>query len=168
MADWTTQPCGIVGRLNLTRARRLAPLFDITLRVESDPLLDEGLPESIHESAFAVSVVCGPQFTGGGATAWIVQVKPADDGSMLPAWSIARTSNVCWPTARPVYDFGEVQSANEPVSSLHWNVDWVSFEVNVNDAFVSVVVAGGCAVSVVFGAVVSAGAWIVHVYVAGV
>ena len=67
----TEQPCGIAGRLNRTRARRLPPLLDITLRIESEPLFDAVLPESIQASAFAVSVCCGPQLTVG---LWIVHV----------------------------------------------------------------------------------------------
>ena len=65
----TEQPAGIVGRLNRTRARRLPPLLDITLRVESEPLFDPVLPESIQASPFAVSVCWAPQLTVG---LWIV------------------------------------------------------------------------------------------------
>ena len=54
---------GIVGMLKRTSARRLPPLFDMTLRSESEPLLSDGLPESIQASAVAVSVCCVPQFT---------------------------------------------------------------------------------------------------------
>ena len=67
----TEQPVGIVGRLNRTSARRLPPLLDITLRVESEPLFDEVLPESIQASAFAVSVCWVPQLT---VVLWIVHV----------------------------------------------------------------------------------------------
>ena len=115
----------------------------MTLRIESEPLLLVGLPCSIQASWLAPRVCCAPQLTGGGVFAWIVHVKPAGEPSMFPAWSMARTSKVCWPTARPVYDFGAVQAAKSPVSSLHWNVTGVSFDSNVNEAFVSVVVAGG-------------------------
>src|ERR687895_712223 len=53
----TEQPCGMVGRLNRTRARRLPPLLDMTLRIESEPLFDEVLPESIQASAAAGGVL---------------------------------------------------------------------------------------------------------------
>jgi hypothetical protein len=42
----------------------------MTLRIESDPLLFEVLPESIQASAFAVSVCCAPQSTV--VALWIV------------------------------------------------------------------------------------------------
>jgi hypothetical protein len=65
----TEQPSGMVGRLKRTRARRFPPLFDMTLRIESEPLFDVVLPESIQESAFAVSVCWAPQST---VELWIV------------------------------------------------------------------------------------------------
>ena len=89
---------------------------------------------------------------------------------MLPAASFARTEKVCDPIARPVYAFGVVQAAYEPVSSLHSKVRLplgvtLSVPANPNDAFVCVVVAGGLAPIVVSGAIVSgvgAGSWISH------
>ena len=39
--------------------------------------------------------------------------------STSPTRSVARTSNRCSPTARPVYWRGEVQLAQAPPSSLH-------------------------------------------------
>ena len=66
----TEQPCGIVGRLKRTTARRLPPLFDMTLRIESEPVLAVGLPELSQASAAAVSVCCAPQLTA----VWIVHV----------------------------------------------------------------------------------------------
>jgi hypothetical protein len=59
----TEQPCGMVGRLKRTTARRLPPLLDMTLRIESEPLLLVVLPESIQASAAAVRVTSGPQST---------------------------------------------------------------------------------------------------------
>jgi hypothetical protein len=53
------------------------------------------------------------------------------------------------------------------LSREHWKVELLSDEPNWNDAVVWVVVADGCCVIVVSGAVVSAGAWIVHVWLAG-
>src|SRR5687767_2320222 len=44
------------GRLKRTSARLLPPDFACTLRIESVPLFEEVLPESIHASALAESV----------------------------------------------------------------------------------------------------------------
>ena len=52
---------------------------------DADPLRDGG-PESIEVFGAVVS---------------IVQVELAGVASTLPAWSIARTSKVCEPSARP-------------------------------------------------------------------
>ena len=43
-------------------------------------------------------------------------------GSTLPAASVARTENVCAPSARVPVVSGEVQAANVPPSTRHWNV----------------------------------------------
>ena len=96
----TEQPCGMVGRLNWTRARRLPPFFDMTLRIESEPLLLVVLPESIQASAVAVRVCCAPQFDGGAldrprvGRGRLVGV-PGGVGRADP-------EGVGWPTARPV------------------------------------------------------------------
>ena len=90
-------------------------------------------------------------------------MKLAGVRSVLPAASVARTWKVCEPTARPEYALGDVQAANAAASSLHSNVEGVSDEEKENEALVSVVVAGGCAVIVVSGAVVSTTASITHV-----
>jgi hypothetical protein len=45
------------------------------------------------------------------STAWTVQPKLAGVGSTLPAASVARTSKVCGPTARPANSAGEVHAA---------------------------------------------------------
>ena len=39
-----------------------------------------------------------------------VQVRLAGLGSVLPAGSVARTVNVCEPSARPLYVWGEVHA----------------------------------------------------------
>ena len=88
--------------------------------------------------------------------------------STLPAGSIARTSNVWGPALSPEWVVGDVQAANAPASSLHWNVEPASLEVNSNVAHVPDV-AGGPLLIVVWGGVVSVGpAVIVHVRLAGV
>src|SRR5918992_2256153 len=137
----TEQPCGIVGRLNRTRARRFAPFPDMTLRIESEPLLIDGLPWSIQASALAVSVCWEPQST---VELWIVQLCVAD--WEFSAASVARTSKLCWPSARLVYSFGEVHAVSGAESSEHWNViapGQLSVALKVNCAVVSDVVAGG-------------------------
>src|SRR5918999_1438323 len=106
----TEQPCGMDGRLKRTSARLFEPLFDMTLRIESEPLLLVVLPESIHASALAVSVCWLPQFTVG-AGGWTVHVALATVWSRLPAASTARTRNVCVVVVRFVYAFGEVHAA---------------------------------------------------------
>src|SRR5918992_704943 len=74
-------------------------------------------PESI--------VVSGASMSGGGGL--IAHVIAAGPGSALPWRSIARTWNVCDPTARSSYVVGVVQAAHAPASgpggsSLHSNV----------------------------------------------
>jgi hypothetical protein len=165
VADSTTQPCGFAGIEKRTSARRLllGP-FDMTLRIESDPLFDEALPWSIQLSAFAVSVCVEPQFGG----AWIVQEWVAGVASVFPAASLARTLNWCVPTASPVRSRGDVHAANGALSSEHSKVEPDSLEENVKLALVLVVVAAGPEPIVVSGAVVSGGGWIVQLWLAGV
>src|SRR5918996_568015 len=146
----TEQPCGIVGRLNPTRARRFAPFLDMTLRIESEPLLLVGLPSSIQASALAVRVCWEPQST---VELWIVQLYVAD--WELLAASVARTSNVWGLTARPEYDFGESQAASAAPSRRHSVVTappQLSLVVKANCAVVSAVVAAGFSVMEVLGA----------------
>ena len=76
----------------------LAAFLDMTFRIESPPLLADGPPWSTQASPLALSVCCEPQFGG----AAIVQVWRATDGSRLPAASMARTSKLWGPTARPL------------------------------------------------------------------
>src|ERR687892_1161928 len=150
----TEQPCGIVGRLNPTRARRFAPFLDMTLRIESEPLLLVGLPSSIQASALAVRVCWEPQST---VELWIVQLYVAD--WELLAASVARTSNVWGLTARPEYDFGESQTANAAPSRRHSVVTappQLSLVLKANCAVVSAVVAAGFSVMEMLGAVRSA------------
>src|SRR5687768_12535167 len=70
VADCTTQPSGMPsGIAKRIRARRFDPTFDITLRVESLPLLSSGLPSSIHASASAAYDAVAPHWTGAGGGA---------------------------------------------------------------------------------------------------
>src|SRR5688572_23243374 len=61
----------------------------------------------------------------------------------LPATSVTRTRNVCRPTARPVYVFGEPHSANAAASSAHAKDVPRSLDENSNVAVVLTVVASG-------------------------
>jgi hypothetical protein len=97
---------------------------------------------------FSLIVVSGAVVSGVGAGSWISHEWVAGEASTLLAASVARTSKVCGPTARPVYVFAEVQGANEPRSSLHSNVRLAgavpsSLPVKANVASVFVVVAFG-------------------------
>src|SRR3954449_8012092 len=101
---------------------------------------------------------------GGGACT--VHVRDAGDASTLPAASVARTSNVCAPTASPLKSRGDVHAPHTPPSSRHSNVA-ASLAPNVKLAVVAVTVPDGPPVIVVSGAVVSAGAATVHARDAG-
>jgi hypothetical protein len=69
-----------------------------------EPLSDEEKPK-VAESLVDVPdgpeliVVSGAVVSGGGTST--VQVRLAGEASVLPAASVARTSNVCEPFARP-------------------------------------------------------------------
>ena len=80
-----------------------------------------------------------------------VQVRLAGLGSVLPAGSVARTVNVCEPSARPLYVWGEVHAVSAPPSSVQPKVEPVSValkakvadaEADVPDGPVSIVVSG--------------------------
>src|SRR3954452_2454009 len=60
----------------------------------------------------------------------IVHVRVAGEASVLPAPSVARTLNVCEPSARPEYALGEVHAAYAPPSMRHSNVEPDSVDVN--------------------------------------
>ena len=73
---------------------------------------------------------------------------------MLPAASFARTEKVCVPRLT-LYDFGEVQADQEPLSSLHSNVEPDWDELNRKVAVLDQVELPGPLVIDVFGATVS-------------
>ena len=104
---------------------------------------------------------------GGGAGATIVQLQVAGVGSTFPAVSVARTSIVWAPTARPASPSGDAHAFQVPPSRRHWNVEPVSVAVNDTDAVVAVVDAAGPPVIVVSGGVVSAAATTVQLRLAG-
>ena len=126
------------------------------LPVSEDVKLNETFGDD-GSDGLTVIVVCG-------AVVSTVHVKDAALPSVLPAGSVARTSNVCEPSASPVYDCPLVQEANEPVSSLHSNVEPASVAVNEKLALVELVGLFGDVVIVVFGAPVSTA----QLWVAGV
>src|SRR5687768_6219474 len=99
----------------------------------------------------------------GAVASVIVHAKLAGVASTLPAPSIARTANVCGPTARPAYSCGEAHDANAAPSSEHSNSESISFDLNVTVALVAEVVACGLSRSVVSG-----GTATVHTYSTGV
>jgi hypothetical protein len=70
---------------------------------------------------------------------------------------MARTLKLRGPSGSVVYWRGDVQTSYADESSEHSKVDPASLDVNSNVALVEIVVAGGAAVIVVFGAVVSGG-----------
>ncbi len=74
---------------------------------------------------------------------------------MLPAASVARTEKVCEPSVSAASVSGEVHDPNEPLSTLHSNVEPVSLEENSNVGVLSLVAPDGPAVIDVSGAAVS-------------
>src|SRR5215210_7179351 len=92
-------------------------------------------------------------FTVGGPRS-TVQVWLAGVASVLPAWSVARTSKVWLPSARA----GEIvcglgQGLQLPPSIRHSKVELPSLELNVKLGVESLSIAGGAESMVVFGAV---------------
>ena len=59
---------------------------------------------------------------------------------MLPAASLARTSNVCAPSLSVAVVNGVLQDANAPASTLHSNVEPASVELKPNVGVLSLVV----------------------------
>jgi hypothetical protein len=106
-------------------------------------------------------------FGGVVSGAEIVQVCVAGEASTLPAPSVARTSNVCEPTPRPLYAFGDAHDAHAPPSMRHSNVDPDSLLANAKLADPDALGFDGPDEIVVSGGVVSAAAEIVQVCVAG-
>src|SRR5215212_9538316 len=93
--------------------------------------------KQLRDDAFTTTSTVGPSFwtllpetsiCGG----WVSSRKGerAGVGSTLPAGSIARTSNVCWPSASGAAVNGESHGANTALSSLHSNVEPGSVERN--------------------------------------
>ena len=84
-----------------------------------------------------------------------VNDRLAGEASVLPAASVARTSNVCAPSdSAPVVN-GEEQDANAAASTRHSNVEPASVAVKENVGVLSLVGPDGPAVMVVSGGVMS-------------
>ena len=80
-------------------------------------------------------------------------VHESGDGSVLPAASVARTSNVCTLSVRPLTECGLVHVAHAPPSIRHSKVDPGSDELNVKEGVVALDGSAGLATMVVWGAV---------------
>src|SRR5215208_8476981 len=83
-------------------------------------------------------------------------LRLAGVGSVLPAASVAFTSKVWVPLAKPVYVVGDTQGL-VAASSLHWKVEFGSEEEKVNVATLLLTVPEGPESMVVSGGVVSVG-----------
>ena len=68
-----------------------------------------------------------------------VNDRLAGDASVLPAASVARTSNVCAPSARAAVVNADQQDANAAASTRHWKVEPASVEVKENVGVLSLV-----------------------------
>src|SRR3954454_22387110 len=89
-----------------------------------------------------------------GAVRSIAQVWVSGVPSVLPAASVARTSNVWLPSASEAVVCGLVQALQLPASTRHWKVAG-SLELNVNVGVGSFEGSAGPVASVVSGAVLS-------------
>ena len=100
-----------------------------------------------------VMLVSGGVVSGG--VVETLKLLAAGELSRLPAASVARTSNVCGPSARAAAVKGDVHSLNPPPSTLQANVAPGSGDENENVGVLSSVGPDGPAVIVVSGAAVS-------------
>src|SRR5690348_9564738 len=105
------------------------------------------VPGSADPVSVTVVVFCTPfepPITGAaGGVVSTVNEFAGGDGSGWPAWSSARTVNVCAPSAKLEYACGDEHLMKLPLSSLHWNEASGSSDLNVNDAeFVPMVPVG--------------------------
>jgi hypothetical protein len=121
------------------------------LQVKVDPLL---VDVKLKLAEVVVTVPEGPavMLVSGGLTT--VQLWLAGVASTLPVASVARTWNVCEPSAKAVYVAGEVQFVNDPLSSLQANVA-ASVAVKLKLAVEEFTVPVGPDVIVVSGGVLS-------------
>ncbi len=100
----------------------------------------------------AVRPVGPPVIVVSGAVASTVKERAAGVGSIAPAASTARTSNVFAPSVWAAVVWGEVQATNPAEApTRHWKVEPGSVDVNVNVGVASLVSPVGPPVIVVFG-----------------
>jgi hypothetical protein len=85
----------------------------------------------------------------------ITQVCEAGEASVLPPASVARTSNVCEPSASDVNERGDVQTIHAPPSIRHANVEPGWSAENSKSASTSLIGVVGAVSIVVSGATVS-------------
>src|SRR3954471_9451804 len=104
MRHWNVEPDSVDANAKLADAELTVPLG----------------PDEIDVSGAVVS-------TGVVTT---VHVRVAGEASVLPAPSVARTSNVWEPSARPEYALGDVHAAYAPPSMRHSNVEPDSVDAN--------------------------------------
>ena len=90
-----------------------------------------------------------------GAAVSTVKLRDAGVASTLPAVSVARTSNVCAPSASDAVVCGELQEAHAPASTRHSNVEPAWLDENANVGVASFVGPDGPLSIVVCGAAVS-------------
>ena len=79
-------------------------------------------------------------------------VHVSGDGSVLPAPSVARTSNVCALSVSPLREWGLVQGAQAPPSMRHSKLEPSSDELNANVGLVALDGSAGLPTIVVSGA----------------
>jgi hypothetical protein len=166
----SSEPTGICRAwLSGTNLRPLRPGTEALARAgplrRAEPLARAAPPGTLTKTwPFTGSTLTVFASTGSG-TACTVNVRRAAStpnveaglGSALPAWSIARTWNVCVPGPSGGVVNGEAHGVNAPPSMLHSKRDPGSLEVNSKVGVLSLVEPEGPAVIIVSGGVVSPG-----------
>ena len=106
------------------------------------------LAEKVNDGGPPSIVVCG-------AIVSTVNSRVTGELSTFPTLSMARTANVCAPSASVVSVRGDVHAANCPSSSLHSNVEPGFVDVNANVGVLSLVAPVGPSANAVSGLTVS-------------
>lgn len=126
-----------------------------------EPLSDE---LNVKTALVDATVPDGPESIAvSGGVLSMVHVRDAGVGSTFPAPSRARTANVCVPSPKPEYIFGDTHAANPEPFNEHSNDAPTVSDENVKVALLALVADGGAESILVSGAVVST----VHVWTAG-
>src|SRR5690606_10631952 len=80
------------------------------------------LNSTVAPLVFLVATSSGRVMTGGGGGVVMIRHDhTAGEASTLPAWSMARTANVCEPSFKPLRVCGELQAVQAPASRRHSN-----------------------------------------------